>query len=397
MIRFPLFRTLRVRALRVRALLALPFALFLAAPAFAAVENAEDALLCLDPATRLEREYGLEPGVLTAIGMTESGRRLADGGWRPWPWTINANGVGHYFATRDEAIEAVRAYMLQGITSIDIGCMQISLHWHHVNFQTLEEIFDPAGNLTYAAQYLAELYAAHGGWERAIGHYHSGDPERRATYLRKVLSYWQRGALADAAVVTGSETSMVARAARAVAAGKLDDALVLYRDRLAENADDRTARLGEAIVLEALGEAEAAEMAWERLLVLAPGHPQAVFRLASAARALDPDRSERRARDLLTLDPSAEPFAALLAERLAARGAVDDAVAVLRAVAARRPRAALPWLNAGVILDRAGRQGQALAHYRAFLDRYRAAPVVLTMPLDQVIARVRYLEQAARS
>lgn len=366
------------------------------APALA--QTPEDAHLCLDPVSRMEREYGLEPGVMTAIAMAESGRRLEDGTWRPWPWTINANGVGHTFDSRDEAIKAVQAYMLQGMTNIDIGCMQISLHWHNLNFQTLEEIFDPVANLTYAAQYLADLHAQHGTWERAVGHYHSGDPERRATYLRKVLSYWQRGSLADAAVVSGDETSIVARAARAVAAGRLDDALALYRERLADNPDDRTARLGEAMVLDAQGEAEAAEMAWERLLVLVPGQPQAVHRLASAARDLAPAAAgEKRARELLDLDPGAEAFAALLAERLAARGAIDDAVAVLRAVAARRPRAPLPWLNAGVILDRAGKPALALAHYRAFLDRYRAAPVALTMPLDQVIARVRYLERAVRS
>lgn len=370
--------------------------LLLAAPAPAnAAANAEDARLCLDPASRLEREYGLEPGVMTAIALTESGRRLADGAWRPWPWTINVNGTGEMFDSRDAAIKAVQAHMLQGETNIDIGCMQISLHWHNLNFQTLEEIFDPVANLTYAAQYLTDLHAQYGSWERAVGQYHSSDPERRATYLRKVLSYWQRGDMADAAVVTGEEDTLIARAAGAVADGKLDDALVLYRERLADNADDRTARLGEAMVLEAQGEAEAAEMAWERLLVLVPGQPQAVYRLASAARALAPAASEKRARDLLALDPGAEAFAALLAERLAARGAVDEAVAVLRAVAVRRPKAPLPWLNAAVILDRAGKTALALAHYQAFLDRYRATPVALTMPLDQVIARVRYLENAA--
>ncbi|KJS38035.1 MAG: hypothetical protein VR70_11210, partial [Rhodospirillaceae bacterium BRH_c57] len=70
---------------------------------------------------------------------------------------------------------------------------------------------------------------------------------------------------------------------------------------------------------------------------------------------------------------------------------------VLRAVAARQPKAPLPWLNAAILLDRAGHQRAALTHYQAFLDRYRTGPVVLTMPLDQVIARVRYLEHAVRS
>lgn len=362
-----------------------------------AAPNPDDALLCLDPASRIERQQGLEPGVLTAIALSETGRRTPEGGWRPWPWTINANGTGHYFNTRDEAIAAVQAFMLQGMTNIDIGCMQISLHWHNLQFQTLEDIFDPVSNLTYAAQYLTDLRLQHGSWERAVGFYHSSDPQRRAAYLRKVLAYWQRGALADGAVVTGIEDSITYRAAQAMAEGKTNDALVLYREHLTDRPDDRTARLGEAMALEALGEAESAEMAWERLLVLAPGHPQAVFRLASAARALDDGAAETRARTLLGLDPGAQAFAALLAERLAARGAVEDAVGVLRAVATRQPKAPLPWLNAAILLDRAGHQRAALTHYQAFLDRYRTGPVVLTMPLDQVIARVRYLEHAVRS
>lgn len=388
---------LKTGAVLAALLLATPAQAEVGAETGAPVEAPEDAFLCLDPASAIERQYGLEPGMLAAIGMAESGRRQSDGVWRPWPWTINAEGQGHYFATKEEAIAAVRERMLAGMTNIDIGCMQISLHWHNTRFGTLDEMFDPVTNLTYAAQYLVELRNQHGSWDRTVGFYHSSDAVRRAGYLRKVLAYWKRGAFADAAVVTGLDDSVIYRAARAVAEGKMSDALVLYRDRLRDAPDDRTARLGEAITLEALGELEAAEMAWERLLALMPGHPQAIHRLATAARAQVPEEAEHRARALLQIDPTAQAFAALLAERLAARGEVDDAVAVLRAVAVRAPKAPLPWLNAAILLDQAGRKGQALAHYRAFLDRYRASPVALTMPLDQVTARVRYLEQAARS
>jgi predicted Zn-dependent protease len=133
------------------------------------------------------------------------------------------------------------------------------------------------------------------------------------------------------------------------------------------------------------------------LLILVPGHPQAVYRLASAARALDDGAAEARARVLLELDPGGLAFAALLAERLAARGLTEDAVGVLRAVAVRHPASPLPWLNAAILLDRAGQPRNALAHYKAFMERFQKSPVALTLPLDKVIARVRYLEHAART
>lgn len=353
----------------------------------------EVARLCTDPAGRLEREYGLAPGILTAIGLAESGRRLDTGGLRPWPWTIHAQGRGRYFATQAEAVEAVRLLMLDGETNIDVGCMQISLYWHNLRFATLEDMFDPQANLAYAAEYLAELHARHGTWERTVGYYHSADSERRETYLRRVLAHWQRGGQGNAAVVSNQRDTPAWRAADAMAEGRTTAALVLYAEALEANPDDRTAHLGTALALDAEGRAEEARAAWERLLVLDPANPRALHRLTSAARALPPDQGEARAHELLRLAPGAEPFAGLLAERLAARGAVDDAVAVLRASALHNPAAPLPWLNAAIMLDRAGRPQAALTHYRAFLSRYTAMPVPLTVPIDQVVARLRHLER----
>ena len=41
---------------------------------------------------------------------------------RPWPWAIDADGVGQFFATKAQAVAAVSALQAQGVHSIDVGC-----------------------------------------------------------------------------------------------------------------------------------------------------------------------------------------------------------------------------------------------------------------------------------
>src|SRR5438105_3878431 len=75
-----------------------------------------------------ERTQALPSHLLAAIGQVESGRRdPATGQWTPWPWTIDVGGQGTFFATKAEAIAAVRALQAKGVQSIDVGCVQINL------------------------------------------------------------------------------------------------------------------------------------------------------------------------------------------------------------------------------------------------------------------------------
>ena len=55
-------------------------------------------------------------GLLHAIGKVESGRPdAAAGGATAWPWTINAEGQGRYFDTKEAAIAAVEALRARGV------------------------------------------------------------------------------------------------------------------------------------------------------------------------------------------------------------------------------------------------------------------------------------------
>ena len=123
-----------------------------------------------------ERVEHLPPQVLGAIGIVESGRPdPRTGAVAPWPWTINVAGVGHVFDTAADAIAAVQAAQATGIRSIDVGCMQVNLFHHPDAFASLEEAFDPASNVRYAAGFLVRLHAQAGDGASGSAGEASGD------------------------------------------------------------------------------------------------------------------------------------------------------------------------------------------------------------------------------
>jgi hypothetical protein len=168
-----------------RILLALLLAL-LATPALA-----EQGRLCRGAIQAAEREARLPPHLLMAIGRVESGRRDPQTGtFHPWPWTINAEGRGYFFASKPEAIAAVQALWAQGVRSIDIGCMQINLRHHPNAFANLELAFDPLTNARYAASFLNSLNSSRNDWTRAASAYHSATPEFADPYRQRVVAAW---------------------------------------------------------------------------------------------------------------------------------------------------------------------------------------------------------------
>jgi len=131
----------------------------------------------------------LPPNLLTAIGRVESGRMdPRDGNLKAWPWSINAEGRGYAFNSKAEAIAAVLALRERNVASVDVGCMQVNLMYHPAAFASLDEAFDPAVNVRYAAKFLSALFAETKDWNLAAAYYHSKTPDRAASYQRKVLA-----------------------------------------------------------------------------------------------------------------------------------------------------------------------------------------------------------------
>lgn len=141
----------------------------------------------------IETRHQIPNGLLTAIAKVESGR------WSDkekqlvsWPWVIHANGKGHYFSTKELAIEAVEELQAKGIKNIDVGLMQINLLHHPDAFDTLDKAFEPKHNIEYAAQFLKTLKQNHQSWQKAVSYYHSASPAHHIPYYNKVLKIWQK-------------------------------------------------------------------------------------------------------------------------------------------------------------------------------------------------------------
>lgn len=154
----------------------------------AAKQDIRLAELCYGAIARVSQESGVPRDVLLAISLTETGRKM-EGKMRPWPWTVNMEGKGVWFDTRDAALDYVRREFARGARSFDTGCFQINYKWHHQHFSSLEAMFDPYENTRYAAKFLTSLQKEFGSWTRAAGAYHSRTPKYATKYAKRFDRY----------------------------------------------------------------------------------------------------------------------------------------------------------------------------------------------------------------
>ncbi len=146
----------------------------------------DPGMICDLAARGAAERSGVPIDILLAITRVETGR--SDRGGQPWPWTINADGQGHWFDSQQAAIDAATAHKTDGTGTFDVGCFQLNIRWHGDEFESLTDMFDPAQNADYAAQFLAQLYQESGTWSDAVAAYHSRTPDLAEAYLEKVKS-----------------------------------------------------------------------------------------------------------------------------------------------------------------------------------------------------------------
>jgi hypothetical protein len=147
----------------------------------ATAQSREDASsLCLQAASGAARQTGVPYDVLLAISKVETGRE-----GRPWPWTVNFGGDGHWFDSADVAEASVTDAIDRGATNVDLGCFQLNYRWHSDGFASVADMLDPDRNATYAATFLARQFARTGDWASAAAAYHSGTPEYAEIYQAK--------------------------------------------------------------------------------------------------------------------------------------------------------------------------------------------------------------------
>ncbi len=137
--------------------------------------------LCKAAVREAAARTGVPEDVLLAISLTETGTKR-DGRFDVWPWTVNMEGKGAWFASRAEALDFVERSQAAGARSFDVGCFQLNHRWHGQHFASVDAMFDPMTSAMYAAQFLAGLHAETGSWEQAAGLYHSRTPDLAARY-----------------------------------------------------------------------------------------------------------------------------------------------------------------------------------------------------------------------
>jgi len=162
-------------------------------PAEATGLPSDDWKLCSTEISKVEAAEQIPSLLLHAISKIESGRTSPEGTARiAWPWTVMAEGRGRYLPTKAAAIAEVKKLRKAGVKSIDVGCMQVNLMYHADAFDSVEDAFDPAQNVAYAAQFLKALKDELHSWIKAVGSYHSRTPAYFAVYRSKVFAAWRQ-------------------------------------------------------------------------------------------------------------------------------------------------------------------------------------------------------------
>lgn len=151
-------------------------------------QQLHDSSVCSAAAKQAGLEYGVSFDLLQTIAAVESGKwDHLQNRYVAWPWTVNINGRGHYYSSKEEAVAAIKEAQAKKAKSIDVGCMQINLRYHGKEFSSLEDMLDPLQNVKYSAKYLRSLYSSNGrDWKKAAKRYHSGSPEAGEIYTKRL-------------------------------------------------------------------------------------------------------------------------------------------------------------------------------------------------------------------
>ena len=138
--------------------------------------------------------YDIPAEVLYAVGLTESARQVdSTGTVRPWPWTLNVQGKGFFYASREQVQRALEGFLDVGFESIDIGLMQVNWRYHRSYLESPQLALDPYHNLRVAAKILRECHQSRRDWWEAVGCYHApNSPHRADRYRARVFKHWQR-------------------------------------------------------------------------------------------------------------------------------------------------------------------------------------------------------------
>lgn len=140
--------------------------------------------------TDVARRHGLDPRLLYGVALQETRHRAGPHTSAPWPYTLRGPKGPQFHRSRQTAARALRQLMARHRPqAIDVGLMQINLHWHGDKVADPVQLLDAHTNLEIAAEILAEaIQSAPGDLELGVGRYHHWKNAAIArAYGRRVL------------------------------------------------------------------------------------------------------------------------------------------------------------------------------------------------------------------
>ena len=133
------------------------------------------------------QEMEISKPLVMSIARVESGIH---------PWVLNIQGRSYRFASKAEALARAQVAWAAG-QSFDVGVMQVNRWWLSRYNISLEAALDPLANIYLGGWILKQELRRHKDLRKAVGAYHSPNPQRARRYADQVLK-----ALGENPVVT---------------------------------------------------------------------------------------------------------------------------------------------------------------------------------------------------
>ena len=136
--------------------------------------------------------HGVDPILLYAVALAESATPRGTNQVTPWPYALRAGTEAHYPQDVQSAGTLLDSLLkAESARTLDIGLMQINLHWHGHRVENPADLLDSRINLKVGAQILAEAMAsAPQDPALGIGRYHSWRDDRARWYGNRVLAIY---------------------------------------------------------------------------------------------------------------------------------------------------------------------------------------------------------------
>jgi len=138
------------------------------------------------------QKHGVDPLLLYAVAIRESGRNVGKDRITPWPHALHFNGsrVAFYAQSRREA-EDLLHLALPITENVDVGLAQVNWKSHKDKVKRPQDLLDPKKNLEVASQILAEAIASTPDKELGVGRYNSWNEQKARRYGKEVLILYQ--------------------------------------------------------------------------------------------------------------------------------------------------------------------------------------------------------------